>query len=154
MLFLMFQLGQDRYLLETGQVEAVLPLLATKHLPGAPKGITGAINYRGRAVPVVDLALLSLGRPAEPRLSTRIILLRYPSGPGSDDLLGLLVEQAVETIERNAADFTASGVEAGMPAYLGPVASDERGLIQWVRGEALLTPEIRDILFRQQAVEL
>ena len=41
-----------------------------------------------------------------------------------------------------------------MPAYLGPVASDERGLIQWVRGEALLTPEIRDILFRQQAVEL
>jgi chemotaxis-related protein WspB len=154
MLFLMFQLGQDRYVLETGQVEAVLPLLATKHLPGTPKGITGAINYRGRAVPVVDLALLALGRPAEPRLSTRIILLRYPSGPGSDDLLGLLVEQAVETIERDPTDFTTSGVEAGMPPYLGPVASDERGLIQWVRGEALLTPEIRDILFRQPMAEL
>ena len=37
--------------------------------------------------------------------------------------------------------------------YLGPVAGDERGLIQWVRGEALLTPEIREILFRQQAAE-
>ena len=154
MLFLMFQLGQDRYVLETGQVEAVLPLLATKHLPGAPKGITGAINYRGRAVPVVDLALLALGRPAEPRLSTRIILLRYPTTPGSHDLLGLLVEQAVETIERDPTDFTTSGVEAGMPPYLGPVASDERGLIQWVRGEALLTPEIRDILFRQPMAEL
>ena len=56
-------------------------------------------------------------------------------------------------IARDAADFTTSGVEAGMPPYLGPVASDERGLIQWVRGEALLTPEIRDILFRQQAAE-
>lgn len=153
MLFLMFQLGQDRYVLDTGQVEAVLPLLATKQLPGAPKGVAGAINYRGRPVPVVDLALLALGRPAEPRLSTRIILLRYPSDPGRDDLLCLLVEQAVETTERDAADFATSGVEAGMPPYLGPVASDERGLIQWVRGEALLTPEIRDILFRQQATE-
>ena len=153
MLFLMFQLGQDRYVLDTGQVAAVLPLLATKQLPGAPTGVAGAISYRGQPVPVVDLALLALGRPAEPRLSTRIILLRYPSGPGGDDLLGLLVEQAVETIERDRADFTTSGVEAGMPAYLGPVASDERGLIQWVRGEALLTPEIRDILFRQPMAE-
>ncbi len=153
MLFLMFQLGRDRYVLDTGQVAAVLPLLATKQLPGAPAGVAGAISYRGRPVPVVDLALLALGRPAEPRLSTRIILLRYPSGPGSDDLLGLLVEQAVETIERDQADFATSGVEAGMPPYLGPVASDERGLIQWVRGEALLTPEIRDILFRRQAAE-
>lgn len=153
MLFLMFQLGRDRYVLETGQVEAVLPLLATKQLPGAPAGIVGAISYRGRPVPVVDLALLALGRPAEPRLSTRIILLRYPSGAGHDELLGLLVEHAVETIERDAADFTVSGVEAGMPPYLGPVASDERGLIQWVRGEALLSPEIRDILFRQLAAE-
>ena len=39
MLFLMFQLGQDRYVLDTGQVEAVLPLLATKQLPGAPAGV-------------------------------------------------------------------------------------------------------------------
>ena len=153
MLFLMFQLGQDRYVLDTGQVEAVLPLLATKQLPGAPVGVTGAISYRGRPVPVIDLALLALGRPAEPRLSTRIILLRYPSAPGHDDLLGLLVEQAVETIERDRADFAVSGVEAGLPPYLGPVASDERGLIQWVRGEALLTREIREILFRQQAAE-
>lgn len=150
MLFLMFQLGRDRYVLETGRVEAVLPLLSAKQLPGAPVGVAGAISYRGRPVPVVDLALLALGRPAEPRLSTRIILLRYPSGPGSDDLLGLLVEQAVETVERNPGDFTTSGVEAGTPPYLGPVASDDRGLIQWVRGEALLTPEIRDILFRQR----
>lgn len=154
MLFLMFQLGRDRYVLDTGQVEAVLPLLAVKHLPRAPAGVTGAISYHGRPVPLVDLALLALGRPAEPRLSTRIILLRYPSVPDREDLLGLLVEHAVETVERDAGDFRTSGVEAGMPPYLGPVASDERGLIQWVRGEALLSPEIRDILFRQQAAPL
>lgn len=151
MLFLMFQLGSDRYVLDAAQVEAVLPLLAVKTLPAAPAGIVGAIAYRGAPVPVVDLSLLALGRAAMPLLSTRIILLRYPVGGDEHKRLGLITERATGTIERDAADFVASGAEAGMPAYLGPVAADDQGLIQWVRGEALLSPEIRDILFRQPA---
>ncbi|CAH1658476.1 Chemotaxis signal transduction protein [Hyphomicrobiales bacterium] len=151
MLFLMFQLGRDRYVLDTAEVEAVLPLLAVKLLPAAPAGVAGAISYRGTPVPLIDLSLLALGRPAAPVLSTRIILLRYPAEQGERRLLGLMAERAVETITRDPADFVASGVEAGMPPYLGPVAADEDGLIQWVRPEALLPPEIRDILFRQLA---
>ncbi|QEL23643.1 chemotaxis protein CheW [Bosea sp. F3-2] len=153
MLFLMFQLGQDRYVLDTAQVEAVLPLLAAKQLPAAPAGVAGAISYRGTPVPLIDLSLLALGRPAAPVLSTRIILLRYPTEQGEHRLLGLIAERAIETIARDPADFVASGVEAGTPPYLGPVAADEGGLIQWIRAEALLPPEIRDILFRQLAAE-
>lgn len=151
MLFLMFRLGQDRYALDAGQIEAILPLLAVKALPGAPAGIAGAISYRGKPVPLIDLSLLALGRPAEALLSTRIILLRYPMPGGEHRLLGLMAEQAVEAMERDPAEFVASGVEAGMPPYLGPVAPDVEGLVQWVRGEALLSPEIRDILFAQLA---
>lgn len=151
MLFLTFRLGQDRYALDAGQVEAVLPLLAVKQLPGAPTGVAGAIGYRGRPVPLIDLSLLALGRAAEPLLSTRIILLRYPVARDEHRLLGLLAEKAVEAVERDPGDFTASGVEAGMPPYLGPIAPDADGLIQWVRGEALLTPAIRDILFARLA---
>lgn len=153
MLFLMFQLGRDRYVLDTGQVEAVLPLLAVKQLPAAPKGVAGAISYRGTPVPVIDLSLLALGRPATPALSTRIILLHYPAQSGAPRLLGLIAERAIETITRDPTDFVASGVEAGMPPYLGPVAADEAGLIQWIKAEALLPPEIRDILFRQLTAE-
>lgn len=71
MLFLTFRLGQDRYALDAGQIEAILPLVAIKQLPGAPAGVAGAIGYRGRPVPLIDLSLLALGRPAEPLLSTR-----------------------------------------------------------------------------------
>lgn len=149
MLFLMFSLGTDRYVLDAGEVEAILPLMATKALPGAPRGVVGAINYRGRPVPLIDLNVLTLGRPAAAVLSTRIILVRYPAADGDIHLLGLIAERATETIERAASDFVASGVEAGIPAYLGPVASDARGLIQRVRTERLLPADIRDILFRR-----
>ncbi|UZF92160.1 chemotaxis protein CheW [Bosea sp. NBC_00550] len=153
MLFLMFQLGQDRYVLDAAQVEMVLPLLSAKQLPAAPAGVIGAISYHGTPVPLIDLSLLALGRPAAPVLSTRILLLRYPTGPGEHKLLGLVAERAIETTKRDPADFVASGVEAGTPPYLGPVAADETGLIQWIKPEALLPPEIRDILFRQLTAE-
>ena len=37
---------------------------------------------------------------------------------------------------------------SGTP-YLGPVASDGRGLVQWVVIEKLLSPEVREQLWRQ-----
>jgi chemotaxis-related protein WspB len=149
MLFLKFSLGQDHYVLDVALIEAVLPLMASKILPGAPDGVVGAINYRGQPVPLIDLSLLALKRAAASVLSTRIILVRYPTAGLKPALLGLVVEHAIETISRDPADFVASGVEAGMPAYLGPVASDGRQLIQRIEPERLLSPEIRDILFRQ-----
>ena len=149
MLFLMFRLGRDRYVLDVEQIEEVLPFVTPTVLAGAPHGVVGAINYHGGPVPLLDLSLLSLGRPSAAVLSTRIILIRYPVGEGETRRLGLVAERVIETVSRDPADFVPSGVEAGMPAYLGPVAADARGLIQLVRAEALLPPALRDILFRQ-----
>ena len=39
MLFLLFQLGNDRYVLEASRVVEVVPLLALKQLPQAPEGV-------------------------------------------------------------------------------------------------------------------
>lgn len=145
MLFLMFRLGEDRYLLDTARVSAVLPLVALKALPGAPAGVAGAFNYRGTPVPVIDLAKLALGREATQVLSTRIVLIEDEEGR----LLGLIAEEAVATVERSRAEFRQTGLEAGLPAYLGPVVADEHGLLQWIRPGDLLPPEIRDALDRR-----
>ncbi len=151
MLFLLFQLGQDRYALEAGRVVEVVPLLALKQLPQAPQGVAGIFNYRGRPVPAVDLSALTLGRPASERLSTRIIIINYQDERGTDHLLGLVAEQATELLRKDAKDFTDPGVQVGAAPYLGPVLMDSRGIVQWVREQRLLPEHVRDVLFAAPA---
>jgi chemotaxis-related protein WspB len=149
MLFLLFQLGQDRYALDVGQVAEVLPLVSLKQIPQAPSAVAGIFDFRGAPVPVIDLSQTALARPAQRRLSTRIILAHYPDGNGGKRLLGLLAEKVTQTMRREPSDFVAAGVDNDDAPYLGPVVSDARGLIQWVEVDQLLTPDVRDLLFQQ-----
>ena len=149
MLFLLFQLGSERYAIRANCVAEVVPLLALKRLPQAPKGITGIFNYRGRPVPALDLSELTLGQPASERLSTRIIVIYY--GEGTSHLLGLVAEQATEMLRRDATDFVEPGVMLGTAPYLGPVLMDGRGPIHLINEQHLVPAAMRDLLFAQPA---
>ena len=107
----------------------------------------GLFNYRGAPVPVIDLSQLTLGRPAARRLSTRIVLVHYPDADGRTRLLGLIAERATQTVRREPTDFVSSGVTSDGAPYLGPVATDARGLLQWIDVRTLLPPAVRDVLF-------
>jgi chemotaxis-related protein WspB len=147
MLFLLFQLGGDRYALEARRVLRVVPLVNLKKIPAAPRGVAGIFNYQGRPVPAVDLSDLALGRPAAERLSTRIILIHYADEAGRNHLLGLIAEHATEMIRRESGDFAAPGLRLENTPYLGPVLMDSRGPIQWVHEQKLLSDRVRDLLF-------
>jgi chemotaxis-related protein WspB len=147
MLFLLFQLGEDRYALNTGRVVEVLPLVGITPIPKAPAGVAGLFNYHGAPVPAIDLSHLTMGRPARNRLNTRIVLVHYPDGRGKTHLLGLIAEKVTETVRREPADFVASGVTTDRAPYLGPVATDARGVLQWIDVEWLLPASVRDVLF-------
>ena len=149
MLFLCFQLGNDRYALDVSQVIEVVPLLGIKRIPQAPQAVAGAFNYRGEPIPVVDLSELALGRPARRHMSTRIIIVSYPDVDGTEHPLGLIAEKATETVRRDPADFRDSGVVNEGAPYLGPVAPDPHGLLQWIDVKKLLPPAVRDVLFKQ-----
>jgi chemotaxis-related protein WspB len=152
MLFLLFRLGQNRYALDALQIAGVLPLVDFKPIPQAPPGIAGIFNYHGAPVPAIDLSLLTLGRPAQPRLSTRVILVNYPDpGLGHErHLLGLIAEGATEILRREAADFTTSGVTNPAAPYLGLVTTHAHELVQWVHVERLLPASVCDVLFQQR----
>jgi chemotaxis-related protein WspB len=152
MLFLLFRIGEDRYVLEAGRIEQVLPLMDAKAVPGAPPGVVGLLNYHGEPAPLIDLSLMAIGRPSARAMSTRILLIRYPDAASGPHRLALCAEQVVAAIHRDPEDFVITGVEAGAAPYLGPVASDEDGLIQWVRPEALLNADIAAILFQPAIV--
>jgi len=149
MLFLIFQLGSDWYALDTAHVVQVLPQVVWKRLPQSVPGIAGVLNYHGKPVPLVDLTELLLGVPAQRQMSTRIILANYIDRDGETRLLGLVAEQATETVRREKSDFIDPGVSADGAPFLGPVTRDERGFIQLIEPCTLLSQSVSDALFRQ-----
>lgn len=147
MLFLLFQLGEDRYALEASRVIEVLPLVELRPLPAAPPGVAGLFNYRGRPLPAVDLCQLTLQRPARERLSTRIIVVPGGGPPDAPHLLGLICEQATGLLRRDTRDFVSPGLALEAAPYLGPVATDAQGMIQWLHPDRLLPETVRETLF-------
>jgi chemotaxis-related protein WspB len=151
MLFLLFQLGSDRYAIEAHRAVEVVPLLDLKRVPGAPPGVAGIFNYRGRPVPAIDLCALTLGRPAREELSTRIIVMRQDDAQGRTQLIGVVAERATDLVRKDVGGGQAelgNGVQTG---FLGPVLLDERGFLQLVRPDHLLTEPVREALFAQVA---
>ena len=149
MLFLLFQVGSDRYALDVRQIAEVLPMVAIKRIPLSPRGVAGVCNYRGVPVPVIDLSELAIGRPTQPRLGTRLVLVHYGDGTGARHLLGLIAEKATETLRCAAEEFVASGVTDEATPYLGPVAAHAGSLIQQIEVDELLSTAVRSVLFRQ-----
>jgi chemotaxis-related protein WspB len=151
MLFLLFQLGKERYALQASRVVEVVPLLELKPLPQAPKGVAGIFNYHGRPVPAVDLCALTLGQPASERFSTRIIIVNYPDDRGISHLLGLIAEHATEMLRKEPNEFMDSGVKLSDAPYLGPILMDSQHPVQWIYEQRLLPERVRDLLFSEPA---
>jgi chemotaxis-related protein WspB len=139
-LFLLFQLGKARYALEASCIHEVLPLLQREEISNAPLNGAAILNYRGTPVSVIDLSQLLSGKPSSRRLSTRIILVRHPGQP--DRRLGLMAERATIMMRRSKEDFVETESQLHGVPRLGPVLLEADGLIQWVKLENILAPDL------------
>jgi chemotaxis-related protein WspB len=150
MLFLLFQLGKDRYAIEAHQVIEILHLVNLKEIPRAAAGVAGVFDYHGASVPLIDLAELALGRPSRQWMSTRVILVKYGGEPGETHVLGLLAEHVTETLRRNEEDFTDAGLAVTDTPYLGNVTTDTGSIVQRIEIQNLLSEGVRNQLFRER----
>jgi chemotaxis-related protein WspB len=146
MLVLLFEVGADRYAIDVGRVVEVLPLVEFRRVPHAPPEVAGVFDFRGIPVPAVDLAMLTLGRPADRRLSTRVIVVRGADHTGQ--ILALITERTTATERRMPHEFQSSGVLNPRAPYLGPVAGDARGLLQLIDVTRILPAAVHDELVR------
>jgi chemotaxis-related protein WspB len=154
MLFLVFELDGERYALDAREIAHVLPLAPVRAFPGTPAYIAGVIDYEGVPVPVVDLPMLALGRPARALMSTRLVLV-YDRGEADSSQtshapprrLALLLESATRTQSIAPERFAESGIATPEARWLGPVAQDEHGFVQWVKVGQLLDARVRALLF-------
>jgi chemotaxis-related protein WspB len=150
MLFLLFQIGRDRYALDAAQVAVVLPLGRCKKVPGAPDWVEGLFSYGQQHIPVLDISRLALGKPAAALMSTRLVLVHYTPQDQPPQLLGLVMEKATETLRCDASIFTDSGIVNDNARYLGPVMQHHSGLIQRIDIEHLLDESVQQLLFVQE----
>ncbi|PKA71323.1 chemotaxis-related protein WspB [Pseudomonas baetica] len=147
-LFLLFRIGSERYALRATEVAEVLPRLPLKPIARAPQWVAGVFAYRGAVVPVIDLSALTFGQPAEARTSTRLVLVHYrPDQAQPAQWLGLILEQATDTLRCDPEDFQPYGLDNREAPYLGPVREDAQGLVQWARVNDLLDDSVRGLLF-------
>jgi chemotaxis-related protein WspB len=149
MLYLLLELGNDRYALDASQVVKVLPLVDFKCIPRAITGVAGLFNYHGTPIPLLDLTELNLGRPSQTRMSTRIILTNYIEESGERHLIGFMAERVTETIRRPETDFRSSGVRVEGARFLGPVLVEADHIIQRVEIKHLLPDAVRTQLFAE-----
>ncbi len=150
MLFILFEAGGERYAIEARRVVEVAPLLGLKKLPRAPRGLAGIFNYRGRAVPAIDLSELAAEKPAPELLSTRIIIVNCPGETGEDRLLGLIAERATEILRKDPSEFRHPGIELPSAPWLGPILLEPDGPIQLIKEQNLLSDQMRDFAFSEE----
>ncbi|KUY96309.1 chemotaxis protein CheW [Burkholderia territorii] len=147
-LFLMFELDGERYALDAADIDEVLPLAATKVVPGAPEWIAGLLMRGGQPVPVIDVSMLALGRRAHALRSTRLVMARCRVGQlDRDRVIGLIVERATQTLRIDRAAFRASGVSTPRTRWLGRVANTSHGIVQQVSVADLIDDVARQYLF-------
>ena len=151
-LFLVFHIGSERYALKATEVAEVLPRLPLKPIAHAPLWVAGIFAHRGVLVPVIDLSALAFGAPAQGRTSTRLVLVNYQPQPWvKARLLGLILEQATDTLRCHLTEFQPYGLDNRQAPYLGLVREDALGLMQWIGVNELLTDEVRALLFSAES---
>lgn len=146
MLLVLFRIGAERYGLDARSLVEVLPAVALRPQRGAPAGCAGLLAHRERTIPVIDLSLMATGKPAAQRLSTRIVVAHYRSGPPGSRI-GLLVEEATDAREVAAEQLVDPGIATPDAPYLGKVVGEGEQLVQVVELDRLLSREVREALF-------
>ncbi len=151
MLFVIFHIGDDRYVIDACKVVEVVPLVKLSNFSNTPDYITGLCNYRAQPVPVVDIRYLFEGTPSKAVMSTRILLVNYCSYSGHEHLLGVTVEYATETVKLDVERFHQSTRNSSEENYISNIMTDSHGIIQWVDVDRLLSRRDYEILYGSPA---
>lgn len=103
--FLIFQLGNERYGVNTGCVREIIEYGAVTTVPLLPPALRGVINLRGAAVPVMDLGVRFHDQVTETLRRSCIVVLETQVH-GAAQLFGIVVDAVCEVLE-----IAADGIE-------------------------------------------
>ena len=122
-------------------------MVVLRKIHPVPDYVGGVFNYRGSIVPVIDLCHLIQGTACRARFSTRIMIVNYPIKDGSHRYLGLMAERVTETLNRPDINSKNAEIPVNGASYLGETFIDEKGIIQRIHWEHLVSDAEHASLF-------
>jgi len=151
MLWLLFQVENNRYALDSRQVTAVASMVNLRKIPQSPPFISGVFHCKNKIVPAVDLSQLLIGKPSKILYSTRIILIDVVLADKGTFTLGLIAEKVVDTVQKAETELMDSDLTIEDADYLGKFFFHEEETIQCITVDHLISESVRDVLINQQA---
>lgn len=148
MLAVLFKLGTDRYAIDAKNVVEILPGIELRPVPQAPPYVRGTFNFRGHITPVIDLQQLTVQKPCQHLLSTRIMAVRYES-PATREArtLGVMAEGVTEARSIDDRELQKTPVTSSEAPFLGHFVVGENETAQLIRVDRLLAPAVDRLLF-------
>ena len=147
MQLLTFTVAGQTYAIESRRVIEVLPLVPARPIPHVPDYVRGIFTYRGRLVPLVDLAVrLAMGRLAE-RLSTRVIVVQFTMAGRETQQLGLVAENVISICSAEDAEASLPALDFRDAPFLGRILRLGGRTIQLLEVESILPADVSAGLF-------
>jgi chemotaxis-related protein WspB len=139
MLMLLFYADNKRYACPTDQVVAVIPKIELTPIPVNSENIVGAVLYQGELFPVLDWCQFIEKRACKSVLDTRIILFNFTLKNKEKRKFGLLAENVTEVIDTERNSIVDAKLDLTMEPYVERSMKDEKGIIQLISLEALIS---------------
>ena len=158
MQLLILTAGDQSYAIEAHCVVEVLPMVPVRSVPRLPPYVLGMISYRGRLIPVIDLARRLTEEFAKRRLSTRVIVVEFTrranhetEPPDGKIRMGLVAENMVSTSRSEEGDTVFSGMHLESAPYLGRILRLNGRTVHLLTVEHLLPTDLMAGLFTSGA---
>lgn len=146
--FLSFMLGQDMFAIGILAVREILEYAGVTPVPQMPACISGVINLRGTAVPVLDLARRLERAPSPIGKRTCIIVVEVDGGGEGAFVIGILVD-AVNAV----LDIPPSEIEPA-PSFGAQVRAEMLQGIGKVHGRFVLLLDVRHVVAASELAAL
>jgi len=144
MLLVLFATHQEQFATDGTAITEILPLVHLARVANGPEYLSGLMNYRGQAVPVIDLCELLDKKKCKERMSSRIMVVNYALDHDQHKLVGLLAEQITETVHCKQPDRGKFLLE--LPSLVH--GSDETQMFQWFDIEKYLPVDTVTTIFQ------
>ncbi|MBA5685620.1 chemotaxis protein CheW [Rugamonas apoptosis] len=137
--FLTFMLGSDMFAIGILAIKEIIEYEGVTSVPQMPACISGVINLRGTAVPVMDLARRLDRVPSPIGKRTCIIVVEVDTDDGPF-VIGILVDAVNAVLDINAADIEPA------PAFGAQVRADLLQGIGKVQGRFVLLLNVQHVV--------